>query len=92
MGVKELRDGLVGILTVQSTMCGDPVDTEAITLVDSLIVAVGTVAENNILEAMRVRAGSCMPGSPYQEVRRYIEMVRSVDALTAPGFAPKVKP
>jgi len=86
LAVKELRDGLVRILTVQSTMCGDPIDTEAIGLVDSLIVAVGTAAENNILEAMRSRAGSWMLDSPYQVVRQYIEMLRSVDALTTPAL------
>lgn len=79
--VEELRKNLISELgAFQLTMFGTDTSDEE---VDALIVAVGTAAENNILEAMRVRAGSCIPGSPYQEVRRYIEMVRSVDVLTA---------
>ena len=64
------------------------VNAEMYKSLDSLIVAVGAAAENNILEAMRVRTDSYISGSPYQEVRRYIEMVRSVDALTAPEVKP----
>ena len=84
--VEELRKNLISeLVAFQLTMFRTDRAEEEI---DALIVAVGTAAENNILEAMRARADSNIPSSPYQEVRRYIEMVRSVDALTAPNVKP----
>src|SRR5664280_1815117 len=76
--IEELRMRVRGIALkhmIFDEAAGQAIDAA----LDALIVAIGHTEQSLILEAMKSRRDACIPGSAYLEIRRYVEMIRSVE-------------